>query len=506
MGDNFKKNFDLALGNAKRLSNKILIDGKLTSAKSSNKIKVINPSTGEQIGEAPQCDKIDVDTAVRSAETAFHKWKKIPARERGKMMTAAARKLEERKNEIETLLALDTGNALRTQAKPETAASIELTHMFAGLAGEIKGENYPPNIPNTIHYTTKDPIGVVCAIIPWNAPLFLTVAKIAPAIVAGNTVVLKTAEQAPFCALLVCEILQQELPPGVLNVISGYGEECGEPLITHEKIRKVTFTGSFSVGKIIASKAAPKLCPVTLELGGKNPNIIMSDADLEIAIPGVIDGMRYTRQGQACTAGSRVYIQEKIFDRVLDGAVEKLSKLKMGNALDENSDVGAIISEEQLNRTLYYMDIAKKNSSTKILHGGNQSKGGEYKDGFYYQPTLLSGLPVSSPVCQEEVFGPVACAIPFKNFDEVMKSANDTQFGLSAVLWTKDLSRALQFVDEIEAGFVQVNQCVAPRANVSYGGIKMSGLGKEYAFDSMMNHFTQSKTVLINRGKSNIDN
>ena len=506
MGDNFKKNFDLALVNAKRLSNKILIDGKLTSAKSSNKIKVINPSTGEQIGEAPQCDKIDVDTAVRSAETAFHKWKKIPARERGKMITTAARKLEERKNEIETLLALDTGNALRTQAKPETAASIELTHMFAGLAGEIKGENYPPNIPNTIHYTTKDPIGVVCAIIPWNAPLFLTVAKIAPAIVAGNTVVLKTAEQAPFCALLVCEILQQELPPGVLNVISGYGEECGEPLITHEKIRKVTFTGSFSVGKIIASKAAPKLCPITLELGGKNPNIIMSDADLEIAIPGVIDGMRYTRQGQACTAGSRVYIQEKIFDRVLDGAVEKLSKLKMGNALDENSDIGAIISEEQLNRTLYYMDIAKKNSSTKILHGGNQSKGGEYKDGFYYQPTLLSGWPVSSPVCQEEVFGPVACAIPFKNFDEVMKSANDTQFGLSAVLWTKDLSRALQFVDEIEAGFVQVNQCVAPRANVSYGGIKMSGLGKEYAFDSMMNHFTQSKTVLINRGKSNIDN
>ena len=506
MSDDFKKNLDLALGNAKRLSNKILIDGKLISAKSSNKIKVVNPSTGEQIGEAPQCDAHDVNTAVASAETAFHKWKKIPARERGKMMTAAARKLEERRDEIETLLALDTGNALRTQAKPETAASIELTHMFAGLAGEIKGENYPPNIPNTIHYTTKDPIGVVCAIIPWNAPLFLTVAKIAPAIVAGNTVVLKTAEQAPFCALLVCEILQQELPPGVLNVISGYGEECGEPLITHEKIRKVTFTGSFSVGKIIASKAAPKLCPVTLELGGKNPNIIMSDADLEIAIPGVIDGMRYTRQGQACTAGSRVYIHEKIFDQVLDGAVEKLSKLKMGNALDENSDVGAIISEEQLNRTLYYMDIAKKNSSTKILHGGNQSKGGEYKDGFYYQPTLLSGLPVSSPVCQEEVFGPVACAIPFKNFDEVMKSANDTQFGLSAVLWTKDLSRALQFVDEIEAGFVQVNQCVAPRANVSYGGIKMSGLGKEYAFDSMMNHFTQSKTVLINRGKSNIDN
>jgi acyl-CoA reductase-like NAD-dependent aldehyde dehydrogenase len=216
--------------------------------------------------------------------------------------------------------------------------------------------------------------------------------------------------------------------------------------------------------------------------------------------------MRYTRQGQACTAGSRVYIHEKIYDKVLEGVVSKLSKLKMGNALDSKSDIGAIISDEQLKRTLHYMDIAKKTSSAKVLHGGNQPKGGDYKEGFFYEPTLLSGVPVESPVCQEEVFGPVACAIPFKSFDEVMKSANDTPFGLSAVLWTQNLSRALQFVDEIEAGFVQVNQCVAPRANVSYGGIKMSGLGKEYAFDSMMNHFTQSKTVLINRGKSNIDN
>ena len=439
---NFEKNLEQAINNAKRLTDKILIDGKLISAQTNNKIPVLNPSTGDNIGSAPQCNKDDVNIAVESAHKAFQKWKKIPARERGKMVAAGAKRLEERKSEIETLLSLDTGNALRTQAIPETGASIELTNMFAGLSGELKGENYPTNIPNSIHYTTRDPIGVVCAIVPWNAPLFLTVAKIAPAIVAGNSVVLKTAEQAPFCALLLSEIFQQELPPGVLNVISGYGEECGEPLVTHEKVRKVTFTGSFTVGKIIAQKAAPKLCPVTLELGGKNPNIIMSDADLDIAIQGVIDGMRYTRQGQACTAGSRVYIQ---------------------------------------------------------------LTGGDYKNGFFYEPTLMSGVPVSSPVCQEEIFGPVACAIPFKTFDEVMNSANDTPFGLSAVLWTQNLSRALQFVEEIEAGFVQVNQCVAPRANVSYGGLKMSGLGKEYAFDSMINHFTQSKTVLINRGKSNID-
>ncbi len=501
----FLSNFEKANKNAKRLSNKILIDGKLISSSTNNKINVINPSTGENIGEAPQCNKVEVNLAVKSSLNAFKEWKKVPARERGRLVELGARKLEQRRDEIETLLALDTGNALRTQAKPETSASIELTRMFAGLSGEIKGENYPPNIANTLHYTTRDPIGVVCAIVPWNAPLFLTVAKIAPAIVAGNTVVLKTAEQAPFCALLLAEIFQQELPPGVLNVISGYGEECGEPLLSHPDVRKITFTGSFNVGKIIAQKAAPKLCPVTLELGGKNPNIIMSDADLDIAIPGVIDGMRYTRQGQACTAGSRVYIQEKIYEKVLDGVVDRLKNLEMGNALDENSDVGAIISEDQLKRTLHYMNIAKENSSTKVLHGGNQKKGGEYKEGFFYEPTLLSGVPVKSPVCQEEIFGPVACAIPFKSFDEVIESANDTPFGLSAVLWTQNLSRALQFVEEIDAGFVQVNQCVAPRANVSYGGLKMSGLGKEYAFDSMINHFTQSKTVLINRGSSNID-
>ena len=308
---NFEKNLEQAINNAKRLTDKILIDGKLISAQTNNKIPVLNPSTGDNIGSAPQCNKDDVNIAVESAYKAFQKWKKIPARERGKMVAAGAKRLEERKSEIETLLSLDTGNALKTQAIPETGASIELTNMFAGLSGELKGENYPTNIPNSIHYTTRDPIGVVCAIVPWNAPLFLTVAKIAPAIVAGNSVVLKTAEQAPFCALLLSEIFQQELPPGVLNVISGYGEECGEPLVTHEKVRKVTFTGSFTVGKIIAQKAAPKLCPVTLELGGKNPNIIMSDADLDIAIQGVIDGMRYTRQGQASVSYTHLTLPTK---------------------------------------------------------------------------------------------------------------------------------------------------------------------------------------------------
>ena len=494
------KNNKLATNNAERLSYKIIIDGKLVSAISSDAIPVINPSNGGLIGYAPQCRSEDVDRAVTSSEKAFVHWKKIPARERGKIMMRAANHLERRKKEIETLLSLDTGNAIRTQSIPETSSAIDLFYMFAGLAGELKGENFPPNTEHVLHYTTRDPIGIVGAIIPWNAPLFLMVAKIAPALVAGNTVVLKTAEQAPLCVLLLADILQEELPPGVLNVISGYGKEAGEPLVTHPKVRKVTFTGSYEVGREIMINAASKLCPVTLELGGKNPNIILSDADLDIAIPGVIEGMRYTRQGQACTAGSRIYIHEKIYDKVIDGVLEKLGELKMGDALDELNDIGAIISEEQLNRTLYYMDLARRSPSVKVLHGGHQPTDPQLKNGFFYEPTLLEGLPVESPVCQEEIFGPVACAFSFSDFDTMMESANNTPFGLSATLWTENLYRALQFVEEIEAGFVQVNQCVAPRANVSYGGLKMSGLGKEYAIDSMINHFTQSKTILINRG------
>ncbi len=496
-----KNNKKLATNNAERLSHKIIIDGKLVSALSTETIPVINPSTGGLIGQAPRCRSKDVDRAVTSSEKAFLSWKKIPARERGKIMMRAANRLEERRKEIETLLSLDTGNAIRTQAIPETSSAIELFYMFAGLAGELKGENFPPNMEHVLHYTTRDPIGIVGAIIPWNAPLFLMVAKIAPAIVAGNTVVLKTAEQAPLCVLLFAEILQEELPSGVLNVISGYGKEAGEPLVIHPKVRKITFTGSYEVGKEIMIRAASKLCPVTLELGGKNPNILLSDADLDIAIPGVIEGMRYTRQGQACTAGSRIYIHENIYDKVIDGVVKRLSELKMGDALDEQSDIGAIISEEQLNRTLHYMDLAIKSPSVNVLHGGYRPDDPMLRNGYFYEPTLIEGLPMESPVCQEEIFGPVAVAFSFSDFDTMMQSANDTPFGLSATLWTESLSRALQFVEEIEAGFVQVNQCVAPRANVSYGGLKMSGLGKEYAIDSMINHFTQSKTILINRGK-----
>lgn len=485
---------------ATRLSGKILLGGELTSALTDAQIEVIHPGDISTIGHVPRCNDADVDRAVEVAQEALSTWRNVPARERGRQLQLAADQLEKEKELVARLCSLDTGNAIRTQSRPETASTIDLTRMFGGLAGELKGETIPSASADVLQFSIREPIGVVGGIIPWNAPLFLFVAKVAPAIAAGNTVVIKTAEQAPLCVLLVAEIMNRELPPGVLNVISGYGEECGKPLCEHPLVRKVTFTGSMPVGCAIAGYAASKLCPVTLELGGKNPAIIMPDADLDLAVPGIIDGMRYTRQGQACTAATRVFVHADLYDKIAEGVVARLAELRLGDPLDDETDMGCIISEEQFKRTLRYMEIARTTPGCRILFGGERPDDPQLARGYYYPPTLLDGLELDNQVCRDEIFGPVATLLPFTDFDAVIKDANDTEYGLAANMWTRDLSRAMSFVRRIEAGFVQVNQCAAPRSNVSYGGIKMSGLGKEYALDSMLNHFTQSKTVMINPG------
>ncbi len=492
-----------AKNKATEISGKILIDGKLIEASSNDTIAVIHPGNKSKIGYVPRCRQSDVNNAVESAQKAFTHWRQIPARERGRMVQVAAEAVERKKEMLTHLLSLDTGNAIRTQSRPEMNSTIDLTRMFGGLAGEIKGETYPSGSQGVLQFTQRVPVGVVAGIIPWNAPMFLFAAKVAPALSAGNTIVIKTAEQAPICVLALAEIMAQELPKGVLNVISGYGEECGKPLAEHELVSKVTFTGSMPVGQTIAGYVAPKLCPITLELGGKNPAIIMSDADPELAIPGIIDGMRYTRQGQACTAATRVFVHKNIYDQIVDGVVGRLSKLKVGDPMNELTDMGCIISEEQFERTLHYMKIVQKTPGGRILFGGEQPTEGYLSEGLFYPPTLIDCIPLESPVCQDEVFGPVAAVLPFTNFDDVIKQANDTPYGLAANLWTRDLARAMDFSERIEAGYIQVNQCVAPRSNVSYGGIKMSGIGKEYALDSMVEHFCHSKTIMINRGSPN---
>ncbi|MDA0812103.1 MAG: aldehyde dehydrogenase family protein, partial [Verrucomicrobia bacterium] len=371
--------------------------------------------------------------------------------------------------------------------------------MFAGFATELKGNTVPWN-NGTLHYTTRDPLGVVAAIIPWNAPILLWASKVAPAIVAGNTVVLKTAEQAPLAVLKCTELAQKVLPAGVMNTLSGLGEECGRPLAEHKLVRKITFTGSCPVGRQIMHYAADKICPVTLELGGKSPNIVMPDADLDLAIPGVIQGMRFSRNGQSCTAGSRLFLHKDIAKEVIDRVIAAAKSLKIGDPLNPESQVGTIISQEQFDRVTRYVELARTTPGAEILCGGGRPDDPELQKGLFFAPTLIKHVPHESECAQEEIFGPVAVVFEWDDFSKVLEQANDTEYGLAATLWTRDLNHAMRFVDEIEAGLVQVNQYGTPIANVAYGGLNQSGLGKELSLESMLEHFTRSRTVIINQG------
>lgn len=482
---------------AQRLSGRVLVDGRLCDALSGEGFDVENPADEVVIAQAARCRAPDVERAVQAASRAFPAWAAMPARERGDRIRRAADRLEAEGERLARLLCLEAGNALATQARPEIAGMLEHLRLFAGLASELKGSTLPWS-GESLSYTTREPLGVVGAIIPWNAPLFLTAAKLGPALVAGNTVVLKTAEQAPLAALRAVELMQEFLPPGVANVISGYGEEAGKPLAEHSLVRKVSFTGSGAVGKLILRYAADKICPVTLELGGKGPAIVLPDADLALAVPGLIQGMRFTRQGQSCSAGSRIFLHADIYEEVMEPLVAALARMRVGDPMDEATEVGALVSREQLDRVCRYVEIARGTPGARIRCGG--SRPALLPRGHFFEPTLIEGMPHESPVCQEEIFGPVATVFAWRDFEEVMRLANQVDYGLSAALWTRDLERALHFAQRIQAGFVQVNQFITPRAGLPYGGWKSSGLGKECSLESMLEHFTQSKTVIINPG------
>jgi acyl-CoA reductase-like NAD-dependent aldehyde dehydrogenase len=484
---------------AERLSGKVVVGGVLCSSITSETFAVENPANQSDIGFVPRCREADVERAVNAAHEAFDSWRKVSARQRGDMLRQIADAIEQEGENLARLLSLETGNALVTQARPEITAMVEMLRLFAGLASELKGKTLPWEFGH-LCYTTREPLGVVAAIIPWNAPLFLTAVKLGPALCAGNTAVMKTAEQAPLAVMRSIEIMQQFLPPGVANVISGFGAEAGKPLAEHPLVKKITFTGSGAVGRAILHYAADKLCPVTLELGGKSPNIILPDADLDLAVPGIVTGMRFTRQGQSCSAGSRLLVHDAIYDEVVERAIDAMAKLRIGDPLDEHTQVGTIVSGEQFERVSSYVKLARETQGAKILCGGARPEGVGLEKGYFYQPTLIEGIPHESPVCQDEIFGPVAMLSRWSDYEEMIRMANGTEFGLAAAVWTRDIARAMDFVSRIDAGFVQVNQFITPRASLAYGGFKMSGLGKENTLESMLDHFTASKTVIINPG------
>lgn len=480
---------------ARRLSGFIVHGGRLMRPVTSTQIEVENPASEEIIGHVPRCGADDVEAAVASADTAFQGWARLSPRERGAALIRAADHLDGHREAIARLASFETGNALATQSRGEARTMVDILRYFGGLAGELNGMTSPPE-PGRLLYTRREPLGVVAAIIPWNAPLMQLASKIAPALAAGNTVVLKSAEQAPLAVLKVFELLQEVLPPGVANAISGLGEEAGRLLCEHPLVRKVTFTGSSAVGVKIMHYAADKIVPVTAELGGKNPNIVMADADIDRAARGILQGLRLQRQGQSCSAGTRIYIHDDIYEAVLEKVISAIPAFRIGNPLDEETQVGSIISRRQFERVERYVDMARQEQGARILCGGRRPEG--FDKGYFYTTTLIEGMPAQSPVCRDEIFGPVATVSRWTDFETVLAEANDTPYGLAATIFTENLPAAFEFIERIEAGFVQVNQFSVAEANIEYGGTKMSGVGRELSLASMIQHFTWSKTVIIN--------
>src|SRR5216684_6271089 len=475
----------------------MLIGGQWVESASGARITVENPAKRSPIAEVPRGNAADVERAVAAATKAFAEWRKVVPRERGRVLLKIAEAVQARAEEIARTIALETGNALRTQARGEAGITADIFRYFGGLASELKGETIPLG-EHVLSYTRREPLGVVGAIIPWNAPVLLAALKIGPALCAGNTLVLKAAEDAPLGVLMLAETCQEFLPPGVLNVLTGLGEECGAPLANHPMVSKLSFTGSTEVGKLIMRAASDRIVPVSLELGGKSPSIVFPDANEDWVIDGIIAAMRFTRQSQSCTAGSRLFLHRDIFDNFLNALGQKVKALKLGDPLDETSDIGTIINEKQFRKVCGFVEEGLKRREARLVIGGLPPKEGPLGEGYYAIPTIFANVANDWRLAREEIFGPVLVAIPWTDEADAIRMANDSHYGLAAYVWSHDLGRALRAAHAIEAGWVQVNQGLGQSPGHSYGGYKESGIGCEFSLEGMLESYTQRKNVTIN--------
>ena len=473
------------------------IGGEPTAAIGGAWREVTNPAVRDSvIARVPASGVEDVEHAVSAARGAFPGWRSLHFTQRQRALARIADEIEERAEDFARLTALDTGNALRTQARPEVRTLVDLFRYFAGVAGEVKGTTLPAG-DGQLQYTRLEPLGVVACILPWNSPLMIAGFKVPAALAAGNTVILKAADDAPLTILLLAEVCNKYLPAGVLNALTGRGSVIGSALADHPGVDKVSFTGSTEVGRGVARQAGARLAHMSLELGGKNPSIVFPDAVGDDLIDGLLLASRFTRQGQSCTAGSRLFLHEDIYDEVLEKLVARLGALKVGDPLDEATDMGAVINNSQFTQISKYLHDGRANAAMKVELGGEVPSDGPLTKGYYHVPTVFSGGQNEFRLAQEEIFGPVLVAIPWRDVDDVVRMANDTHYGLAAYVWSHSLDQALTTAHRIEAGWVQVNQGGGQVVGQSYGGYKQSGIGREVSLEGMLAGFTQTKQINV---------
>ncbi|MGH9497686.1 MAG: aldehyde dehydrogenase family protein [Terriglobales bacterium] len=474
-------------------SRKMLIGGKWVEAASGKTFETRNPATGEVLARVAEGDREDIDRAVKAARRAFEEgpWPEMLPAERARLLWKVSELIEQHRDGLAELETLDNGKPVFFSRLVDVPTVIETFRYFSGWATKIEGNTVPISKPGAKYfaYTLREPVGVVGQIIPWNFPLIMAGWKLAPALAAGCTVVLKPAEQTPLTALRLGELIMEAgIPEGVVNIVPGFGETAGAALAAHPNVDKIAFTGSTEVGRLILDAARGNLKKVSLELGGKSPNIIFPDADLEAAIPGSAAAI-FFNQGQCCTAGSRLFAHQSIFDKVVDGVAQATKYFNIGPGIDPSTNLGPLVSKEQQDRVCGYLDSGAKEGAKAVV-GGHKIAGG----GYFVEPTVLVDVKPQMKVVREEIFGPVVTAIPFNDPEEVAAFANDSMYGLAAAVWTRDLSKAHRMAAKLRAGTVWINCYNVFDNAMPFGGYKQSGWGRESGH-AVLDLYTEIKSV-----------